>query len=117
MRRSPSQPGNTNLIAKAETGNARPKALDATNNFMTGNQRQYGVRQFTVDDMQICPTHAASLNAQPDLVFPRVRCIEFDRAKGSADLLENHGAHFGSYTPGWGDLTNSTEQVSELTRS
>ena len=40
---------------------------DDADDLVTGDQRQRGIRQFAVDDVQIGAAHAAGMHAQQDL--------------------------------------------------
>src|SRR5437868_15457208 len=55
----PTQPWNSDAIALAECFHRAANLLNAANNFVAGNYRQFWFGQFSVDDMQICPSNGA----------------------------------------------------------
>jgi hypothetical protein len=60
---SPAQPANADTPARLKSPGLWPNRLYFANNFMSGYQGQFGMRQFTIEQMQICPAYRAS----PDL--------------------------------------------------
>jgi hypothetical protein len=64
---SPTQPRNADSIALAKCFYRAANLLDAANNFVAGNERQFWFRQFAIDDMKIGPANGTGRNAHQQL--------------------------------------------------
>ena len=53
------KPGNPDPLADFKSLNASSDPVDPADDFMAGNDRKPGIREFTVHHMQIRPAHAA----------------------------------------------------------
>ena len=71
--------------------------FDATDNFVSENQRQFWLRQFAINDVQIRPANRAGGDADENLIRRRLRCSDLSRYERLADFFEQHRAHYDLY--------------------
>jgi hypothetical protein len=69
--------------------------IDAADNFVPWHNRQLGVGQFAVDDMQVGAADAASLDPKANLPWTRRRLRPLLHLKPLMGSMEDHGAHEG----------------------
>ena len=90
----PAQPGNADAIPLAKCFYRAANLLDAANNFMPGNERQFWFRQFAIDDMEIGPANAAGGNTHQQLSGIRLlqlgNIAQLQRLRGR---IQNHRSH------------------------
>ena len=55
------KPGNADPFTDTKRGHAEPERIHPTDHLMAGHDRIGDVRQFSIDDMQIGPAHAAGV--------------------------------------------------------
>ena len=60
---SPAEPRNADAFADAKTIDALADPLDMPDDLVSENQRQFRIRQFAIDDVEIGPTNRASAHA------------------------------------------------------
>src|SRR5690242_11615913 len=67
------QPGDTNSRSERVTIGTFPEILNGADYLMSRNDRRFARRQFTFDDVQIRPAHAASSYTDQDFASTRLR--------------------------------------------
>ena len=94
----PAQPRNTHASAAPQTFAIGTHGLDSADDFVTRNERQFRCRQLAINDMQIGPAHAASMDAQQNLVGAgirqRSRRIQPQRLMRRIQNHRTHGSAF-----------------------
>ena len=68
-------------------------AHDETDDLMAGNERQLGLRQLSVDDVQVGSADAAGRDCNEDLALGRLRIGQVGLAQRRARRVENHRTH------------------------
>ena len=64
---------------------------------MSENERQFWLRQFAINDVQIRPANRARGDADENLIRGRLRCSDLSRYERLADFFEQHRAHYDLY--------------------
>ena len=90
---SPAEPGYTDALTNAETGDAVAQHGDPSDDFMAGNDRQARLRQFTVREVQIGAADAAGFDGNQQLAATGVRYRQFDQAQRNSGTVQEHGLH------------------------
>src|SRR4051812_5524064 len=70
---SPAEPGNPDAIASLKILDAVSDFLDASDNFVTGHERQLWFRQLAIDDVQIRPANRTRADLHQQLTRRRSR--------------------------------------------
>src|SRR5205823_2433477 len=67
--------------------------FDAADDLVAENQREFGIRQFAIDDVKIGPANAARANANKKLSPARFRFRNVAQCERRSDFLEHHRTH------------------------
>jgi hypothetical protein len=65
------EPGHADTVPNGKALHALAFFYHGADDFMSGNQRQLRLGQFAVHHMQVGPAHAASVNAEQNLLRAR----------------------------------------------
>jgi len=87
------QPGNADPLARLEAGHALAQGIDPPDDLVAGNDRQWRLRQFAVDHVQIGAADATGQHPHADLARPRLRHRQLAQLQGLANLFQQHGTH------------------------
>ena len=90
------EPGDADPPADGERGGARAAGQHLAHDLVAGDQRQLGVRQLAVDDVQIGAADRAGLDPHQDLARAGDGVGEPGRAQRLARGVEDHGEHDGT---------------------
>jgi hypothetical protein len=88
-----SQPWNADALINLQPVHARPDGIDPTDDFMTGNDRQFWVRQLAIHDVQVGPADAARGHAHADLTGSGRTIGKLGPIQGAMQLLQHHRVH------------------------
>ena len=91
------EPGNADPLANPKRGHTGPKRVDPADHLMAGHDRIGDVRQFSIDDMQIGPAHAAGADLDAHIAGPGDRIFPRFKPKRRAGRRQDHGVHFVRY--------------------
>ncbi len=80
-------------LTGGERGWADAAGDDLADDLVAGDQRQLGVRQFAVDDVQVGPADGAGLDPHQHLARAGGRVGDLRRAQRPAGGVEDHGEH------------------------
>src|SRR5215216_551395 len=89
------EPRHANALPAREPTDAVANDGDAANDLVAGDDRQLGVRQLAVDDMQVGAADAARRNLDHNLAGGRRRHRPLPHHERAAGPLEDHCAHHG----------------------
>src|SRR5205823_2943412 len=89
---SPAQPGNANAVADPESGDSSCQSLDASDNFISRDQRQLRIGQFTIH-VQIGPANRTGAHLNQHLSFAWIWRWQIPQAQRLAGLGKNNGMH------------------------
>ena len=88
------KPGNADPFADPERRHAGPKRLDPTDHLVAGNNRIGRIGQFSIDDMQIGPAHAAGTDLDAHIAGPGNRVLlPLLKSERRAGRRQDHGVH------------------------
>ena len=73
--------------------NRSPAGDRAAHDLVARHERQLGLGQLAVDDVQVGPADAAGLDGDEDLARGRLRVGQVGLAQRRARRVENHRAH------------------------
>ena len=90
---SVAEPGDANALADPKSFDAISKHIDSTDNFVTGDNRDLGVWQFSIHDVKVSSANAAGKNLHPDLPGSGLVVGELGPLKRSLKLLQDHCVH------------------------
>ena len=90
---SVAEPGDADAFARRETRDIRADRVDPANDLVTGDDRQHGVWQLAVDDVQIGPAYAAGQHLHPDLARAGLPVAQLGPPKLRPQLVEYHRVH------------------------
>ena len=90
---SVSEPGNPDALSDPERGYTLAERFDPADHLVAGNDGVVYVRQFAVDDMQIGPADATSIDPDPHIAGAGCRILPFLQLKRRAGRRQNHGLH------------------------
>jgi hypothetical protein len=68
---------------------------------MSGDEREFGLGQFAVDNMEIGSANSARPNTEQDLARTWRRLWQLNLAQRFASGFEEHGAHELNFYPNW----------------
>src|SRR3982074_2211310 len=102
----PAEPGNANAIANRKFFDVAAELCDATDNLVPEDQRQFRIRQFAIDDMQIGAANRAGGNAHKQLASRRLGLWNIAQSQRNLRPIQNHRAHV--------DLTSRTSDLNLL---
>jgi hypothetical protein len=88
-----SDPGHADPVAYAKGIHLCAGLDNAPHDFMAGDDRQLGIRQFPVHDVEIGPADATGAYFNQDLIRARFGYGQFSVNKRSAGFLQHHGMH------------------------
>ncbi len=91
------QPGNADPLANPKRGHTGPKRVHPADHLMAGDDRIGDVRQFSIDDMQIGPAHAAGTHLDAHFAGPGHRICPRLKPKRRAGRRQDHGVHLVRY--------------------
>ena len=87
------QPGNADPLAKRKAFDPGAFFDDDADDFVAENERQSGLRQIAVDDVQVGPADAAGPHLEHDLPSPGAWPRHFGQSQGLARCIQNHRFH------------------------
>ncbi len=87
------QPGNPDPLAERELAHSCAELFDRADDLMSGHERQLGLGELAVDDVQVGPADCARPHREPDLARRRLRLGELREPQRLAHPLEDHRAH------------------------
>jgi hypothetical protein len=87
------EPGNADPLTHTQPLDAGTDHIDPTDDFMAGNDRRLGVRQFAVEHVKVGATNAASQYFDPDLARPRLAIRQVGPHEGRPWLGQYHRLH------------------------
>ena len=87
------KPWNADSLTYDQVGHARAKGIDSAHNFVAGNDWNFRVRQFTVNNMQIGATHTAGSHLYSNLAGSGLPIGKLLPLKGRLNLCKHHGFH------------------------
>ena len=91
------EPRNANPIAHREVAYAGAKFIDVADDFMPGDNRQFGIGEFAINDMKIGPAYAAGGDTEADFARTGTAFGDFAREERRAWASQHHRPH-GDYT-------------------
>ena len=86
----PAEPGDADGVALGET---LARSDSAADDLVTRHERQPGVRQLAVDDVEVGAAHAAGRDGDEDLALRRLGIGQLGLAERRARRVENHRTH------------------------
>ena len=89
----PAEPGDADTLADREPRRTFTHPTYQTHDLMTEHERQLGVGQLAVDDVEIGSTDRARLHIQADLSGSGLGSRKLGLAKKAAGTAEDHRAH------------------------
>jgi hypothetical protein len=94
MAAGPSKPGDADASAENSGIDAITGGFGDSDDLMPGNDRQLGIGQFAIDQVEIRAADGASLDTNAD--FARIRCRQrpFFRHQRLSDGAQHHGFHW-----------------------
>ncbi len=91
------KPGDADAVAFAEAGavlrRLRTQPFHRANDLVAGHDRQPGLGQLAVDQVQVGPADAAGANAHDQIAWAGLGDVPLDRLERSARPLQHHCAH------------------------
>ena len=88
-----SEPRHADAVVDGEAGDAGAKRRHVTHDLMTENERQLGLRQLAVEDVEIGAAHPASGDLDEDLLGSRLGNGQLGKSERLARPVEQHGLH------------------------
>jgi len=88
-----SEPRNAHPLTKAVQSNVWAQSLDDAHDLVPRHDRQPDVRQFPIDDMQVCTANAAGFDAQTDFANARLGVGTFLEDEWAPLSSQNHRFH------------------------
>ena len=82
-----SEPGNADAHPRPESVDIRADPIDASDDFVTGNDRQLRTGQFAIDDMKVSPANAAGRDPHAHFARDRLRVGQLGKNKRLSGLL------------------------------
>jgi hypothetical protein len=89
----PSQPRHAHAFTDPKALDSFTDARHCSDDLVTGDKRQLGLRQFTVDEMQVRAANGARVHVDQHLCWPRRGDGELRQAQWFAGLFKHHSAH------------------------
>ena len=89
----PAQPGNADAVANGEALSAGPEPDHNPGDLVPQNERQLGLGQIAVDDVQVGAADAAGVDLDQDLLRPGNGFGDIDQLERLALGFEDHRAH------------------------
>lgn len=89
----PAQPRDADALARLETRDTFAQRRHAPDDFMPRHQRQLGLRQRAINNVQIRPAHGARADLHQHLAYARRRYRQFSQPEPLPRLTENHRTH------------------------
>src|SRR5690349_11144147 len=86
------KPGNSHPLSKLEAGDTGGDLLHIADDFMAGDERQRGLRQLAIDDMQIRAANAAGADPYANFTGLRQRQRPLVHFEWPAIFDQHHGA-------------------------
>jgi hypothetical protein len=93
MAAGPSKPGDADASAEDSGIDAITGGFGNSDNLMSGNDRQLGIGQFAIDQVEIRAANGASLDADADFTRTRCRQRPFFGHQRLPDRMQDHGFH------------------------
>jgi hypothetical protein len=87
------EPGHADPIPAGEALDFGPGLIDAAHDLVAWHDRQLGIGQVAVHDVEVGPAHGASLDADTKLVGLRQQLGPVLQNERAADLTKDHGSH------------------------
>jgi hypothetical protein len=87
------EPGNADALADLQAADAGTEPIDASNDFMAGNDRDARMWELPVHHMQIGAADSAGRNFQPNLAGAGEGVRSLDGLERRSDPVQHHGAH------------------------
>jgi hypothetical protein len=87
------EPGDTNAIANCKSDIAITHGYYSSDNFVAGNERQFGLREITVDDVEVGAADRAGGDFDKHLAGAWARQLPLNQPKRLANSLEHHRLH------------------------
>ena len=91
------QPGNADPFANFQGCDPGTECIHPADHLMAGHDRIGDVRQFSIDDMQIGPAHAAGGDLDAHIAGPGDRIFPRLKPKRRAGRRQDHGVHLVRY--------------------
>jgi hypothetical protein len=91
------QPGNADPLANFQGCDPSTECIHPTDHLMAGHDRIGDVRQFSIDDMQIGPAHAAGGDIDAHIAGPGDRIFPRLKPKRRTGRRQDHGVHLVRY--------------------
>ena len=88
-----SEPGHADPVSGRERRHLRPDRNDLADDLVTGHDRQTGLGEVTVDDVQVGSAHAAGRYPDQHLPLIRHRHVALLQTEGRAGPVKNHRLH------------------------
>ena len=89
----PAEPWNSDTLTNRKFFCARSNCFDAPDNLVSGDQRQFRIRQFAIDNVQIGATNRARAHAHEQLSRLGVWLRDIAQHERLPRFLEDHRAH------------------------
>jgi hypothetical protein len=96
MAASAAQPRNADTSTDGKTGHAATDHVDAADDLVTGDDRQFGIGQVAVDDMKVRAAHAAGANFDADFAIRGLGVRPFNQTKRFPRPFQHHRSHWRS---------------------
>src|SRR5581483_7314402 len=93
MSAGPAEPGHADPHPASQSGNAAAERVNAADNLVAGDDRQFRIWQFTVDDVKVRAADATSMDRDSDLTLRGSGLRLFNETQQFARPLQHHGAH------------------------
>lgn len=90
---SPTQPRNSHTFSGLEPFDSLTRLLDAANDFVTGNQGEFWVRQFAIDHMQIGSAHGARSDTHEHIFGAWLRNRQRMQTQRPTRRFQDHRSH------------------------
>src|SRR5262249_11163970 len=87
------EPGDAHALAQAECGHTGSERIDLADDLMTRDDRKLGMRQVSIDHVQIGPADAACRHAHPYFAGVRMPIREVAQRERLAGTIEHHSTH------------------------
>jgi hypothetical protein len=89
----PAEPRDADALPDLEPLRPLTESLDRSHDLMTGDERQLGLGQVPIDDVQIGAANPARMHAKEDLPGPGLRLGNLLGSKRLPLRMKNHGPH------------------------
>src|SRR5690606_3986644 len=90
---SSSEPRHADAVARTEAGRARAHRFDSADDLVAGHERQHGLGQLAVDDVEIGATDGAGRDPEQQLAVAGPWNGKGARLERPTRLLEHHRTH------------------------